>query len=680
MRQPVANSGPPRLILGTSAFVVVVGVVLIFAGGWRIGMSWDESYHVVRMRTYLDHGWFLLGSQTQDGRPVEGVTDQYVYGPVTMWLLHGLGVIAGVESPGGISATATAYAVRHLGIGAIGVAGTLAVSGLCRLITGSWGWALYGAAICLATPAWTGHSMMNPKDVSVATGYTIFTLGLAWIARTSRGERARAKALGPVLIAGGTILALGTRPGIWAGLASSSIAFVVLVSLMDRADEKVSGGIRIHWRWRELALGIFVAAAFLVLIYPEVFLKSFGWISLSASSSSNFYVDSHGFWFYVPLYYVTTVPLLMIFAGAIGIGHGLGTLLRERLAPSVRTVRTALVGVQALVLPAAAMILVSDLNDGLRQLLFLFPAMAVLTVVGTIGLLNAQSTGSGVVYRAIVSGLVAVGIAVPMVDQVRLFPYSYAYFNEVPTLLSVDVPTDTWWTSTKELARYLPPDTYVACARVTTSSGDLMPYATVGHNDCSRNKAGTLAPYDGLRAGVLSTPLRDTEFLAVVTGLIEVPPNCDVLDRVERGLRGSRVVMGYVARCVYPLPEYSGGTRSLRMDASLEDPDPAVLDGWQPARSGPGITPNEQSARLGFTLNSALVGKRLILRMNHSGPPIAVQANGVTLTPSSAGGTTFWVPASASLANADGAFVITVGTGPDRDEIALTGVELERSR
>ncbi|MFC6343530.1 hypothetical protein ACFP8W_16210, partial [Nocardioides hankookensis] len=107
----------PRPLLAVGVAVLAVTTVMVFVGGWRTGVSWDETYHVLRMRNYLGPGWYLLNGDLLDGKPGPWEDQQFVYAPVTMSLLHLWSLAAGTDGSGEVSATATAYAARHLGLG-----------------------------------------------------------------------------------------------------------------------------------------------------------------------------------------------------------------------------------------------------------------------------------------------------------------------------------------------------------------------------------------------------------------------------------------------------------------------------------------------------------------------------------------------------------------------------------
>ena len=111
----------------------------------------------------------------------------YVYGPAYSLIAHAANVVAGNESTGDVSNYAAAWETRHLVVALIGLL-TAAAAGLAVwLLTASRRFALWGAAGLLAFPIWVGMSLFNPKDVPVAAGYTLFTVGL--LLALGRGRR-----------------------------------------------------------------------------------------------------------------------------------------------------------------------------------------------------------------------------------------------------------------------------------------------------------------------------------------------------------------------------------------------------------------------------------------------------------------------------------------------------------
>ena len=109
---PPTGQAPPRVLLVVAVGVLVVAVPATFVGGWLTGVSWDETYHVMRLTTFLEHGWYLLERDMLGGEPGPWEDQQYVYGPATTLLLHAWSVLWGVEGWGTVSASATAWKAR----------------------------------------------------------------------------------------------------------------------------------------------------------------------------------------------------------------------------------------------------------------------------------------------------------------------------------------------------------------------------------------------------------------------------------------------------------------------------------------------------------------------------------------------------------------------------------------
>ena len=88
MSGPLPRPRVPRPLLAVAAVVLVTTVALAVHGAWTTGVSWDEAYHVGRMRSFLAHGWYLLEGDLDGDRPGAWEDQAYVYAPVTAILLH----------------------------------------------------------------------------------------------------------------------------------------------------------------------------------------------------------------------------------------------------------------------------------------------------------------------------------------------------------------------------------------------------------------------------------------------------------------------------------------------------------------------------------------------------------------------------------------------------------------
>lgn len=637
---------PPRPLVALAGGVVAVGVAVVLLGGWRTGVSYDESYHVLRMRNWLDHGWYLLDGDLLGDEPGPWQEQRYVYGPLTMQLLQGWSVLWGGDA-GTVSASAHAYAVRHLGVGLIGLGGVAAAAGVARLLLRRWAWGLVTAAVLLALPVWAGHSMFNVKDVPVATGYTLATLGLALLVLRADDDARRPARPGLRLAGGcaalvaGLVLAVGTRPGIWPGLALG-----VALVLVTRDRVRVAA-----------VLGS-LCTAYLVLLlsYPAAFATPVRALVGGAVESSRFDGRS-GDWWYLPLFTLVEVPTLVLTAAMAGAVIGVRLAWRSWRRSGgwdPREVVLALVLAQAFALPLMAVLRQSNIYTGVRQMLFAAPAVAVLATVGVAALLAARvSWRRRPVLRAAVPVAVVVGLVGPLVVQLQLFPYSYAYSTLLASAASptverwtgYGVQTDYWRTSVRELAPAVPDEGWVTCSPTMDDEGRWYRWSRDTHDDCAGEVVSPLSAYASRREGdegwVGGWQAAPTRFLAVQTGSDGVGSNCTKHTAVRRWLYWREVEMGFVATCELVLPDYpEGGLDFDDADGSTQGGE-TLLGGWDihPSRRGLGTEPvgEDDTPSLGFTLDvagsadlvlSGTAEGAEVLRLGVNGTPVPVEAAG----------------------------------------------------
>ncbi|MDP3893101.1 hypothetical protein [Nocardioides sp.] len=542
---------PPRALLYVSGLVVVAAVIMGVLGALRTGISWDEPYHVMRLRNYLDHGWFALDWSVDSGATTSGDTNTLVYGPVAMLLLHGLGALLGTEGWGSVATSPAAYDVRHLGVLLIALVGTAAAAGITRVLLDSWRWGLVTAATLLALPMWTGHAMFNIKDVPVATGYTLMTLALVTMVQRSRGT--------PWLriggLAAGITLMVGTRPA----MASAVLTAFVVVAVGAWVGRRSH---RVHPVAAEAVAGLTTAAVVLLVAYPKVFAQP--WLLLSSAEQSASFRDgrdaSYG---YVPFHVLAQVPLLLQALFAVGLVRAVSFVVRRWRTETSHATRLALVGVQVCALPIVAMARNSDLYNGLRQLLFASPAWAVLATLGLAqGLVWAHERGR----VRVVGGVTLVALVVPMVDQAVLFPYQYTYYNVALDATGQQVQSDYWRTSVPELLPDLPTDGQIVCGPTRSSTlGSLAGsdeaagtdptalvagrYSSDSSVDCRLDPLGPLASPWAAEGLPLDDALPHDEFYALIDRGHDLPANCTRLAEVTRNRHGREVDMTYVARC-----------------------------------------------------------------------------------------------------------------------------------
>jgi hypothetical protein len=469
-----------------------------------------------------------------------------------MLLLHGWSMLWGVDSWQDVATTATAYRVRHLGVVVIGLVGLLAVAAAGRVLLRSWRWGLVAAAVLAAVPMWTGHLMVNVKDVPVATGHTLCTLALLlWVSETAPPPRVRLARAGT--LTAGLVLTLGTRPGMWTGLAvllATTLAAVVLVRGRRRAGAPLG----------ELAGSCLVAAVVLVATYPRVFGSPLRALPRTSESSSRFMQTEPADRWYVPQHAWEQIPTLLLAFALLGSGFAAVGLVRGLRPGGDRVVaaRLALVGVQAFAVPAAAILLGSPLYHGLRQLLFALPALALLATYGVARWLRAaRRPRTRPLVARLVPVLAVTALVLPIADQVLLQPYQTSYVTLGTDLLARDRAdddrpgSDFWRASIPELLEDADLDRVLLC-KAATDEVTMVAYpfmngsgvsSTSRNVDCREEATGPLAPV-GL---AVVRPAAVSDFDAVFIGAL--PLNCVALDEVSRWRHGFDVVLATLGRC-----------------------------------------------------------------------------------------------------------------------------------
>jgi hypothetical protein len=501
--------------------------------------------------------------------------------------------------------------------------------------------------------------MFNLKDVPVATGYTLVTLGVALLvvrpgAGATPGRWSPPAAF--ALLLAGSVLAVGTRPGIWPGLA---LAFGLGALTRDRV------------RLATLVLAGMAALGALVAVYPAAFGDPVVALVRSVSESSRFGGEQGQVW-YLPVYLLVELPTVLVVAGAAGTGLVLRALPR---ADARQRLLLALVAAQTFALPGLAVVGRSNLYTGLRQLLFATPGLAVLASLALAVLVERATDPRAVRAR---TALATGALVVPAAAQLTLFPYAYAYSSALSNLVdpvvarhdpALEVQTDYWRTSVRELAPLIPDGGFVTCSP-TLRDGAFWRRSPESADDCSTALVGPLAPYDDLRTRPW-TPEDPTEFLAVRSGNATIGTNCIRLAEVTRRLYWRRVVMSTVSRCDLRLPPYPAG--GPRFSGAGEGAD-HLLGGWALHHTEPGaVLRRGASGEVGFTVPETGALRLELAATGLTGATMSVNGVPVPLT-TTATGARAEVPGEVAAAYGERRLVLRLTAG--EADLHLLGLAL----
>lgn len=551
-------------ISAVAVIVIAVGAVQLFAGAIQVGVTVDEPFHQHRTAAWLDNGWYVPSYWQVDGEPdpATSLSTPYVYGPATALVGHAANVLLGNEPLNGVSASPGAFDVRHLTVAMIALLCVAAVGAGVRFLTGSRAAGLWAAAGLLAVPRFTGHAFFNIKDIPAAAGYTLITVALLFALYEEPGRapsRARRFAIAAT-VAAGFAIAAGTRLSLLLPLLTVPASYAVL-----RLGQWRLGGVR-RSRGTDLAVGagVLLGIAVVAAIYPNVAATPLKLVVESISDSAEYgssgatltagsFLSGHPPIWYLPVWFGGTYPLLLGVLVAVGAWTGIGALARMRGSLwSSRELGLILVLLQAILIPLAVIVNDSVIYNGIRQHLYVLPALAILAGVGAGWVLRrARGSESSSAAWPVAVALLSLALIMPMTAQTVLFPYNYTYVNPVAAIGGVNDrwETDYWWASVPEALSHVPHGVELRCSSyLERSNADTG--SEVDLHECGGERFGAADAERGkdVIAGAPTSPPAVWALGRKREGN-RPPPYCTETDNVTRWLWGETVTMSYVLRC-----------------------------------------------------------------------------------------------------------------------------------
>jgi hypothetical protein len=397
-------------------FLVAAAVALTFRS---YGLGWDDF-------THAQYGELLLAYYAS------GFTDQRALSFVNLHMYGG-----GFDMAADLVAKflpLNLFETRRLVGGLIGVLGLAVTWRLARRIGGPL--AGFVAVALLATcPMFFGHMLMNAKDAPFAVAMVI--LLLAQVRLLEEYPRPRFASL--VLFGLGLGLSIGSRTlGTLSGVSMlAALALLVAVEANAKAmREAFARAVRfVFW----LIPGFVLAYAVMALIWPwSVQAPLNPWLAINYFS--HFFEHPWRELFagqlilvpdmprsYVPTLFALRLPEIFLALGICGSLGAFYTAARRDLPPRQRAIFLCVA--MAAVFPIAlAIALRPAMYNGIRHFVFVLPPLAVLGGLAGAWLFDELSRRFrfGAAAAAIVFG---VGVALPVVEMVRLHPYEYTYFN-----------------------------------------------------------------------------------------------------------------------------------------------------------------------------------------------------------------------------------------------------------
>lgn len=402
------------------AILVLVTVALVAAVTFRdYGLGWDDYTH----SQYGDLLLKLYGSGFTDTRALSFV-NLYKYG-------------GGFDMAAALAAKVLPFDLfetRRLVGALIGILGLFMTWRIGRRLGGPVA-GLAALILLAACPLFYGHMFINPKDAPFATAMAALLLGIVRALEEYPRPSARTVAFFGV----GLGLAFGARI-----LAAVAAPYAIAAMLLIVATEMQTGA----WKTAAQRAGQFIwvmlpslALGYLImgLLWPwsvvsplnpldaaEYFDKFFEkpWKELfngKLISVPDMPIS------YLPQLFVFKLPIVMLALGLAGLAGIIAVLFRGGL-PLNR--RAALFAVAVAVLLPVVLAIISHpaFYNGLRHFVFVVPPFAAAGGLA-FGWLFARARAYGKAAAAAVCAIFVSGIALPVIEMVRLHPYQYVSFN-----------------------------------------------------------------------------------------------------------------------------------------------------------------------------------------------------------------------------------------------------------
>ena len=488
------------------SILVLVLLIIVFATFRDYGVSWDDEFSRIQGADYIR--WWISGFQAKE--ILSTVTSEYIYGALFSAPAFAISYVLPFGKYEGI----------HLMIAFAGLIGVLMAFLSARRLAGSRA-GFFAALILALTPAYYGHSFINPKDIPVAALYMVSVYALLVLYdHFPRPGTKRIVITGlalalPISVRVASIMVFG-----YAVIVAA--AWIIAQRLKASSSRSVSGGdvgriaVAIVGMW---------AVAWIVMVFWWPFaqvnpiMNPIHAIVRSATfNGANFTNLFRGEYIYssnlprqyLPVLLGVTLPefyfagfIAFIVAAARGISRRADDIAIDPLAKLGFFVFVALFPI------TVAVVLRPLVYDSTRLFLFVMPPLAVITAIGLNWFFALRVS---TLVKGAVAALLVMDAGFVVSDMAALHPYQYAFFNRA----SGGVPhayrrfdVEYWGTSYKEgidwLARNYKPGAPPQSISVANPSN---PFLTYYYLNTSKPEVQRFKPVDSASRAdvVLSLP------------------------------------------------------------------------------------------------------------------------------------------------------------------------------
>jgi hypothetical protein len=405
--------------LAIAALVLVGAIAAVTFRDY--GLGWDDY-------THAQYGQLLVSLYSS------GFADKRALSFVNLYMYGG-----GSDLIATLAAKVLPFALfetRRLVEAAIGLVGLFVTWRLGRRLGGPFA-GLAALILLAACPLYYGHMFINAKDGPFATANIIGLLGIV----RAFEEYPRATPPTIALCGIGIGLAVGTRVLGGFTVIDAVLPLFLIVALRSRSAGLgpalgecgrylvpfIPGVILAYlvmglvWPWSVVApLNPFLAAEYFSKFFEKPWRELFAGHLVQVTQMPRDYV---------PLLLAVNLPELFLVTGLAGMVGAIAAVVRPRRDADVGRRAALLAVLLAVIVPVVVMVAARPgIYNGIRHFVFVTPPLAVLGGLAC-AWLAPRLERYGKAAMAAGALVFIAGIALPVVEMVRLHPYQYTYFN-----------------------------------------------------------------------------------------------------------------------------------------------------------------------------------------------------------------------------------------------------------
>jgi hypothetical protein len=404
-------------------------IIEIFHGTFTIGYNIDEPYHLIDGQNWLSKFSYV----TEDPR-------SYVYGPLLGGISNLLNTLIGNGSIGNYAHNALTFQVTHLITAFVGLIGTFAFLLLRKTKSAINNVFLLTVIFLFSIPIWTGNLFHNIKDIPLATGYTLISISLILFVLNFQNKKIK---LGSqIIICFAILIIIGTRPAIILPIFLSFLFTSVFL-----------------WRFKKIQLFhvlkyfLPIIVFFIIstpLVLPQFFSEpklaflrllgvssEFPWTGSTLTAGklypANFSIDYYLLWLFAQ------TPLLVLAFFSIGIYFFSRSIRINKFTDNNFVL--IIFFIQFMAVPVYALISQSAIYNGLRHILFIYPAIAFFAAFGFLSLWRVLKSS---LQKKMLLFTLIISIVAPNIEGFILRPFQQSYFN--PAISAFYTVSTSWET------------------------------------------------------------------------------------------------------------------------------------------------------------------------------------------------------------------------------------------